>query len=259
MPLRLPYPNSGELVSIKAAAPGLNTDDLGMDQTMLLTYRDEGRTFANIGFWDQRSATLTERGEATRVPILRVADGTLQTLGVQPLHGRWFMEQESYGPPAAGLQSVILSYAFWQRRFGGDETVIGREITMEAPSNAVSNPFAGQWQVVGIMPQGFRFLDVTPQASVQLISSMGNKDDWLITNTSSSVIDTHLLVIVTGLQAGVTVDAKEASTTGKPYYRMFLPDGVLNPGQSFSTTVVRAGGGSSNSYTFQLMSGQGKP
>ena len=162
----LPYPNSGELVSIKAAAPGLNTDDLGMDQTMLLTYRDEGRTFANIGFWDQRSATLTERGEATRVPILRVADGTLQTLGVQPLHGRWFMEQESYGPPAAGLQSVILSYAFWQRRFGGDETVIGREITMEAPSNAVSNPFAGQWQVVGIMPQGFRFLDVTPQPDV---------------------------------------------------------------------------------------------
>src|SRR5262245_550242 len=162
----LPYPNSDELVSIKAAAPGLNTYDLGSDQTMLLTYRDEGRSFASLGLWDQRSATLTERGEATRVPILRVADGTLQTLGVQPLHGRWFTEQESYGPPAAGLQAVILSYAFWQRRFGGDEAVLGREITMEAPSNAVSTPFAGQWQVVGIMPQGFRFLDVTPQPDV---------------------------------------------------------------------------------------------
>jgi predicted permease len=162
----LPYPNSDELVSIRAAAPGVNIDDLGSDQTMLLTYRDEGRTFAGIGLWDQRSATLTERGEATRVPILRVADGTLQALGVQPLHGRWFTQQEAYGPPAAGLQSVILSYAFWQRRFGGDETVLGREITMEAPSNAVSSPFAGQWQVVGIMPQGFRFLDVTPQPDV---------------------------------------------------------------------------------------------
>ena len=162
----LPYPNSDELVSLKAAAPGVNIDDLGSDQTMLLEYRDRGRTFAGIGLWDQRSATLTDRGEATRVPILRVADGTLQTLGVQPLHGRWFTEQESYGPPAAGLQSVILSYAFWQRRVGGDETVLGREITMEAPSNAVSTPFAGQWQVVGIMPQGFRFLDITPQPDV---------------------------------------------------------------------------------------------
>lgn len=107
--------------------------------------------------------------------------------------------------------------------------------------------------------EGLEFLDVTPQASVQLSSSSGNKDVWLITNTSNSVIDTHLLVIVTGLSAGVTVDAKETTTTGKPYYRMFLPNGVLNPGQSFSTTVARAGGGSSSSYTFQLMSGQGKP
>ena len=84
----LPYPNSDELVSIEATAPGVNIDDLASDQTMLLAYRDEGRTFASLGLWDQRSATLTERGEAARVPILRVADGTLQTLGVQPLHGR---------------------------------------------------------------------------------------------------------------------------------------------------------------------------
>ena len=87
--------------------------------------------------------------------------------------------------------------------------------------------------------EGLEFLDLTPQASVQLSSSSGNKDEWLITNTSNSVIDTHLLVIVAGLPAGVTVDAKETTTTGKPYYRMFLPDGVLNPGQSISTTVMK--------------------
>ncbi len=49
--------------------------------------------------------------------------------------------------------------------------------------------------------------EMTPQAMVELSSSSGNKDVWLITNTSSSVIDTHLLVIVTGLPGGVTVDA----------------------------------------------------
>lgn len=107
--------------------------------------------------------------------------------------------------------------------------------------------------------QGLEFLDVTPQARVQLSTSAGNQDTWLITNTSSSVIDTHLLVVVNGLPVGLTVDAKETTKAGRPYYRMFLPGGVLNPGQSVSRTVVRTGGGSSSSYTLQLMSGQGKP
>lgn len=106
--------------------------------------------------------------------------------------------------------------------------------------------------------QGLEFLDVTAQASMTLASSSGSQDTWLITNTSSSVIDTHLLVVVNGLPASVTVDAKDKTSTGKPYYRKFLPEGVLMPGQSISTTVVRTGG-SSSSYTFQLLSGQGKP
>ena len=107
--------------------------------------------------------------------------------------------------------------------------------------------------------QGLEFLDVTAQVTVQLTGSAGNQDQWLFTNKSSAVIDTHLLLVVTGLPAGVTVDAKETATTGRPYYRIFLPEGVLNPGQSVARTVVRSGGGSSASYRFQLLSGQGKP
>jgi predicted permease len=164
----LPYANADELVSIKPAAPGADIDDLTSDPTMYLTYRDENRTFANIGLWDERSATVTERGTTTRVPALRVTDGTLQALGVQPLRGRWFTQQEVFGPEAEGQQSVILSYGFWQRRFGGDEAVLGRGLTMEAPSNRTSSPFAGQWQVVGIMPRGFRFLDIAAQPDVIL-------------------------------------------------------------------------------------------
>jgi predicted permease len=164
----LPYPNADQLVSIRPAAPGINIADLTSDTTMYLTYRTENRTFADIGLWDQRTATLTDGGRATLVPALRVTQGTLEALGVQPLRGRWFTTSEEYGPPAEGRQSVILSYAFWQRRFGGDNTVLGREITMEAPSNSTSYPFKGRWRVVGIMPRGFRFLDMTPQPDVLL-------------------------------------------------------------------------------------------
>src|SRR5262249_19539085 len=56
--------------------------------------------------------------------------------------------------------------------------------------------------------QGLEFLDVTAQVNTQLSSSSGNQDMWLITNKSNAVIDTHLLVVINGLPAAVTVDAK---------------------------------------------------
>ena len=158
----LPYPNADELVRIRHS----DIDgERSFSETMYLTYRDENRTFASIGLWHETSATLTDRGEPERVRALRVTDGTLQALGVQPMRGRWFTEQE-YGPAAEGPEPVILSYAFWQRRFGGDEAVLGRELSMEAPSGSRAWPLAGQWQVVGIMPRSFRFLDMTPQPDV---------------------------------------------------------------------------------------------
>ena len=107
--------------------------------------------------------------------------------------------------------------------------------------------------------QGLEFLDVSAQASVKLGASSGDKDAWVITNTSKSVIDTHLLVIATGLPADVTISNASAKTKkGEPYYRLFLPEGVLNPGESVDVEVVRSGG-SSGSYTFTLLSGQGQP
>jgi predicted permease len=147
----LPYPNADELVRIRHRAAG-QFGGADFDSTMYFTYRDENRTFASIGMWQDASATLTERGEPTRVRALRVTDGTLRALGVQPMRGRVFTEQE-YGPAAEGPAPVILSYAFWQRRFGGDESAIGRRLSIDSQPS----------EVVGIMPADFRFLDRTPQ------------------------------------------------------------------------------------------------
>jgi predicted permease len=191
----LPYPNADELVRIKPAAPGLNTDDLGSDQTMYLTYRDESRTLASVGLWDNRTATLIDRGTSMQVRALRVTDGTLQTLGVQPARGRWFTNEEEYGPASDGQQSVILSYAFWQRRFGGDEAVLGRELMMDAPSNATSNPWTGQWRVVGVMPKDFRFLDMTPQPDVIIALRL---------DPANATIGNFSFNMIARLKAGVT-------------------------------------------------------
>lgn len=119
--------------------------------------------------------------------------------------------------------------------------------------------------------QGLEFLDVTARVATSAATN-GNTDTWIITNKSGSFIDTNLLVIVKGLPAGITVNAKamtanqarpggtaSGEAAGQPFYRMFLPDGGLNPGQSVQLAITRTGGGSSNSYGLKFYSGQGKP
>ena len=123
----LPYPNSDELVRIRHNAAALSTDDLTSSATMYFTYRDENRTLAEIGFWTNGGETLTRTDGTDRVRSLRVTHGVLQALGVQPQRGRWFTEAE-HGPGAEGPDPVILSYAFAQSRFGGDEAALGRDL-----------------------------------------------------------------------------------------------------------------------------------
>ena len=124
----LPYPNADELVQIRYSSAGY--PNIPSPPSLYFTFRDESRTFASSGLWQPGGITLTGRGEAERVNALRVTDGVLHALEVQPLRGRLFAEQE-YRPDAAGPAPVILSYAFWQRRFGGDEAIIGRALSSQ--------------------------------------------------------------------------------------------------------------------------------
>src|ERR1043165_8410453 len=68
----LPYPNADELVRIRHPAPGIGIADVSADPTMYLTYRNENRTFASIGFWHESDATVIEGGTPTRARALSV-------------------------------------------------------------------------------------------------------------------------------------------------------------------------------------------
>ncbi len=113
--------------------------------------------------------------------------------------------------------------------------------------------------------QGLEFLDVTSQLKTQTEVGLQGDDQVdvvRITNTSTSVVDTHLLAIVQGLPAGVSMENASGMThDGKLYLRIFLPEGVLNPGQSIRRNIVlerRSYRGPVNvSLTF--LSGQGQP
>ncbi|MBZ4364713.1 hypothetical protein LAM67_26700, partial [Mycobacterium tuberculosis] len=82
------------------------------------------------------------------------------------------------------------------------------------------------------------------------------------TNTSSSVVDTHLLAIVQGLPSGVRMEnASGVTHDGKPYLRIFLPEGVLNPGQSIERNVIfeRRSQQGAVDVNLTFLSGQGQP
>src|SRR5688572_239679 len=159
----LSYPQSDELVSLPHVASGLNSGALGLSPDLYFTYRDENRTFAHLGVFTDGGATVTGVGDPEQARALFASDGVLQALGVQPMLGRWFSEAD-HAPQAAGgplLQlgnTVILTHAYWQRKFGGDPGVIGRTMSINSLPT----------EIVGVMPAGFRFLNMTPEAELIL-------------------------------------------------------------------------------------------
>jgi hypothetical protein len=114
--------------------------------------------------------------------------------------------------------------------------------------------------------EGLEFLDVTGQVRRELVDRDGSgheaEDVWRFTNTGGNVVDTHLLVIVSGLPENIRLlNASGTTKSGEPYLRVFLPDGVLNPGQSISRKLVfqRSPRTRVGAYTISLLSGQGNP
>ncbi len=115
--------------------------------------------------------------------------------------------------------------------------------------------------------EGLEFLDVTAQTAIERIGSNsqgGQTDEYRITNKSSSVIDTHLLIIVRGLSDEIFLENASGTTrSGDPYIRVFLPDGALQPGQNIVQTLLFKRKGGKNappvSYSLDLLSGQGNP
>ena len=142
----LPYPHSERLIGVWHQAPGINIPNLNMAPSVYFIDREQNTTFQDIGAYTGDSFSVTGIGEPEQVNGLDVTDGTLPLLGVVPAVGRLFTrEDDSPGTP----ETVLISYGYWHQKFGGDPTVIGRSITADGKPR----------QIIGVLPQGFHFLD----------------------------------------------------------------------------------------------------
>jgi putative ABC transport system permease protein len=162
----LPYPNPDRLVAVWHTAQGMDFGGrLPVSPAMSFTYREENKTFQEFGLYSLSGASVTGLGEPEQVRALGVTYGTLQALGVQPILGRLFSAADD-SPGGTEPAPVILSYGYWQRKFGGDKNAIGRTMTIDFTSGGVIDSRARQ--IVGVMPRSFRFLDAEPELILTL-------------------------------------------------------------------------------------------
>jgi putative ABC transport system permease protein len=145
--------------------------------------------------------TLTGDGPPERITNAYVTWNLFRLLGVQPVVGRahvaddaFVMDPKSFGQPNPKLPpgKVVLSYGLWQRRFGGDRSVIGRSIMMDGWGSVV----------VGVLPRDFHFY-LPADAGMPT-----NIDAWgvLPSNIGDFARDTPWLTVVTRLKRGRTLE-----------------------------------------------------
>jgi predicted permease len=145
----LPYPQSDRLMAIWETAQLQGMQEVNASPSTYFTFREEGRTFQDVGLWRYDSVSITGTGEPEQIDALDFTDGVLPILGARPLRGRWFTHKDdSPGSP----KTVILTYGYWQRKFGGDPSAIGRRIMVDGEAN----------EIIGVMPASFRFMNAHP-------------------------------------------------------------------------------------------------
>jgi putative ABC transport system permease protein len=145
----LPFPDPGRLVAIREITPN-GTINPSVQTQNVLDWQSRNHSFERISVLQPIPLNLTGSGDAEQVSGLRVSADFFPLLGVQPQIGRWFTPVEDQ-PGAAGR--VMLSYGFWQRRFGGDAGVVGSTLMLGgAPS-----------EVIGVMPARFVLPNLSPE------------------------------------------------------------------------------------------------
>ncbi len=149
----LPYPQPDKLVEVGLDLPGINQFNWPLNPTDYFTFREQNRTFQDIGLYYTGfgaalySVNVTGRGQPEHVPALGVTDGVLPILGVTPLFGRSFTREDEPG----SSDTVMITYGYWRSKFGGDASVVGKAIDLDGKPSTI----------IGVLPQRFRFLDMT--------------------------------------------------------------------------------------------------
>ena len=176
----LPLPDSQSLYAVHTGALSFNRFDGPFSYPEYQDVVQQTRSFQSIGAWVDSDANLSDGAKPERVMLRIVLPSLLPTLGVDTIRGRNFLPEET----TKGQDRVaLITYGFWQRRFGGSEDAIGKSVYLD---NA-------DYKIIGILPHDFQF-----EAPVDLWVPLTTTDPEI------NVRNSHFLRVIARLRPGVT-------------------------------------------------------
>ncbi len=137
----LPYRSPDELVMLWTETPSQDVRENRSAFWNIEEWRRQSRSFTDIAAFDSVALTLTRAGETQRVRGARVSPNLFSLLGVRPLHGQSFSDDEA----AERRRLAVISHRFWQARFGGSLDALGASVELDGHAS----------RIVGVLPDGF--------------------------------------------------------------------------------------------------------
>jgi putative ABC transport system permease protein len=191
----LPYKDPGKLVFVWSTMISQGIDISGSSAPDFREWRGRNRVFTDMAASYYANVDLSAQGEEpARLRAVAMTPGFFPLLGVNPAVGRGFLpEEEQWGKNRV----VLLSYALWQSKFGGDKNILKRTVHLDGEDYAI----------VGVMPQGMPFFDNLPLVDLFMPLSYAPKDEM---NTR----DNHYLYVVARLKPGVTLPQAQSEMSG---------------------------------------------
>ncbi len=150
----LPYPHPEQLVAVRMTAPGVKIADLNMAPSVYFTMCDEERAFQAVSIF-ATGRTTVDKTHPEEVQAVFASHELLPILGLKPQLGRLFGAADD---DPKGTRTAMLSDGYWRSHFGGDRSVLGRQILVEG--NAVS--------IIGVLPPSFEFMDEHPDLLIPM-------------------------------------------------------------------------------------------
>jgi predicted permease len=186
----LPFPNADRLVTIYNTYPKAGVENDGSSITNYYERRGNIPAFESLSMYMERAETVGDPGSMQQEEIVRISPEFFTTLGVNPVIGRNFTEEEA----ADQKNVIILTDAFWRQRFGSDLDVLGRDTRI----NGIPR------KIVGVLPPAFRFLSSEARVFLPIKSDMEQRGPKA---RHSGGGDTHMIA---RLKPGATIAEAQA-------------------------------------------------
>ena len=138
----LPFPHPERLVVLSDILQGANVET-GVTAPDIRAYTRDTHSFEALGGYQRMGYELSGIGEPAQVNAARMSGGVFRALGVAPLMGRFFTQQED----DRHEQVTVISYTLWRSRLHGDAHVLGTKVLLDR------KPYI----VIGVMPRDFEF------------------------------------------------------------------------------------------------------